>query len=82
MRHFRLTLLFSLIAIFSSCGFDKDYTNKDVIENYQSRRKQIRELKSYYNSIVPKGKFVGIEFDGDNHLFRFEIYSISPLTKS
>ena len=81
MRNFSLILLFSLLAILFSCGFDKDYTNKDVIENYKSRRKQIRELKSYYNSIVPKDKFVGIEFDGDNHLFRFEIYSISPVTK-
>ena len=39
------------------------------------------ELKSFYSSIVPSNKFVEIEFDDNDHLFRFGIYSLDSTTK-
>lgn len=55
--------------------------NKDVIDNFQKKGKQIIELSEYYKSIVPNNKFVEIEFDDDNTLFRFGVYSIDTGTK-
>jgi hypothetical protein len=64
-----------------SCKSEKHYTNVDVIENYQTKESKIAELKEYYASIVPKNKFVEIEFDADDHLLRFGIFSIDTVTK-
>ena len=71
---------FLLLTVLFSCN-EREYTNKDVIDNYEKKQKEITELKNYYNSIVPKNKFVEIEFDGNNHLFRLGIYSIDTVTK-
>jgi hypothetical protein len=69
------------MATWQSCKSKKYYTNKDVVENYQSRESKILELKQYYNSIVPKNKFVEIEFDGNKQLSLLSIYSIDTVTK-
>jgi len=75
----RWTFFLLLITLFS-CN-ERVYTNKEVIINYEKKQREIAELKNYFNSIVPKNKFVEIEFDGNNHLFRLGIYSIDTSTK-
>jgi hypothetical protein len=75
------SFLFFLTLTLFSCAPEKDYLNKNVIENYQKKQQKISELKSYYSSIVPKDKFVEIEFEGDDHLFRLGVYSIDSVTK-
>lgn len=82
MPKFITSIFPSLIIFFCSCKEEKYYVNKDVVENYQQRERQIIELSKYYNSIVPKNKFVEIEFDDDNTLFRFGVYSIDTTTKN
>lgn len=57
--------------------FDKDYTPKELVENFNRKKKEIYTLKHYYNAIVPKNKAVEIEFDGSNELSRFGIYTIN-----
>ena len=39
------------------------YTKKDLIENYESKQKEIIELKTYFESILPEEKEVTIEFE-------------------
>ncbi|HEU4717150.1 MAG TPA: hypothetical protein VFU15_04935, partial [Bacteroidia bacterium] len=43
----------------------RTYTKKDLIANYQLKSKEINEVKTYINSIVPAGKKVFIEFEGN-----------------
>jgi hypothetical protein len=78
-RNIILFLITSLTLV--SCKPDKEYKNTDVIDNYNKEQSQIIELKRFYNSIVPSNKFVEIEFDDNNHLFRFGIYSLDMKTK-
>jgi len=54
-------------------GFEKDYSVTDLKNNFNEKKKEIYELKKYFNEIVPKNRFVEIEFDNDNTLFRFGI---------
>jgi len=60
-------------------GFDKDYSVTELIENFKKNKTEIYELKRYFNEIVPKNRFVEIEFDNDNTLTRF---GIKPLDKT
>ncbi len=64
-----------------SCKLEKEYSNKDVIDNYNSYKDQIAELKTFFNSVVPRNKFVEIEFEGDTRLFRLGIYNVDTITK-
>jgi hypothetical protein len=44
-----------------------------LIDNYNSKAKQIQEVKDYINSIVPANKIVDIEFEGANNLSIFHL---------
>lgn len=61
------SLLFS-----SFCG-GKSYDKQDLIDNYELRSKQIKQVKEYINSVVPPGQRVDIEFDGANKLSIFHL---------
>ena len=65
-----------LIIIAAFGGFDKDYSVSDLKENFEKNKTEILELKRYFNEIVPKNRFVDIEFKDDMTLGRF---GISPL---
>jgi hypothetical protein len=60
--------------------FDTFHTKQELIDNYNKRQTQILELKSYFNSIVPKDKQVEIEFESDSKLFRFGVSPIDTKT--
>lgn len=64
------------MIIYAFGGFDKDYSVTDLKENFEESKIEIYELKSYFNKIVPKDKFVEIEFEDDNTLSRFGISSL------
>ena len=57
-------------------GFDKDYSVSDLKENFEKNKTEIYELKQYFNEIVPKNRFVEIEFKDDNRLERFGIRAL------
>jgi hypothetical protein len=63
-----------LISAFG--GFDKDYSITDLKENFEKNKTGIYELKSYYNEIAPKNRFVDIEFKNDNTILRFGIKAL------
>lgn len=66
-----------LICFLYICGaFQKDYTPKELIESFNKKQHEIYDLKKYYNIIVPRNKFVEIEFENDKELARF---GITPL---
>lgn len=54
------------IMLFAALGaFDRDYTIFDLKRHYEEHKTEIYELKSYFNEIVPKNKFVEIEFSNE-----------------
>ena len=57
-------------------GFDKDYSVTDLKENFEDNKTEIYELKGFFNEIVPENRFVEIEFEDDNTLFRFGIKAL------
>lgn len=61
-------------------GYDKDYSVSDLKENFEKNKHEIYELKKYYNEIVPKNRFVEIEFDDDHTLARLGIESLDIAT--
>lgn len=69
------------VCIAFSGAFDRFHTKQELIDNYTKRQTQILELKSYFNSIVPKDKQVEIEFEGDSKLFRFGVSPIDTVTR-
>jgi len=70
-----------IMIIYAFGGFDKDYSVTDLKDNFENNKTKIYELKKYFNQIVPKDKFVEIEFEDDNTLSRFGI-SILDSTKT
>lgn len=71
---------FVILAVLSfSSVFDTSHTKQELIDNYTKRQVQILDLKSYFNSIVPKDKQIEIEFESDNQLFRFGVYPIDTM---
>ena len=65
-----------LIIIAAFGGFDKDYSVSDLKENFEKNKTEIHELKRYFNEIVPKNRFVDIEFKDDMTLGRFGISAL------
>lgn len=61
-------------------GFDKDYSITDLKDNFKKKETEIVELKKYFNAIVPKNRFVEIEFENDNTLSRFGIEVLDSTT--
>ena len=69
-----------LVSMAFSPAFDTLRSRQELIDNYTKRQTQILELKSYFNSIVPKDKQVEIEFESDTKLFRLGVYKIDTAT--
>ena len=66
----------TLMVVSAFGGFDKDYSVTDLKENFEKNKTEIYELKRYFNEIVPKNRFVEIEFDNDITLGRFGIKAL------
>ena len=66
MKRVGLMIILALICeiVFTSCGSDNLPNKKDLINNYEAREREILELKSFFNSIVPDDYSVYIEFKG------------------
>lgn len=65
------------IMLFARFGlFDKDYSVTELKESFEKNKSEIYELKRYFSEIVPKNRFVEIEFKDDATLGRF---GITPL---
>ncbi len=63
-----------IIMIVSALGgFDKDYSLSELKENFENKKTEIYEVKSYINKIVPSNNLVHIEFDDNNTLGIFHI---------
>lgn len=62
-----------LMLGYVSGAFDKSYTPEELIKIYNDRKTDIDEVRHYFNKIVPKGKFVEIEFKDDRTLFRMGV---------
>ena len=49
------------------------YSKQDLIENYELRKSEITEVKSFIDSKVPAGRYINIEFDnGDLGIFHIQ----------
>jgi hypothetical protein len=64
------------ITIFYAFAPDKDYSITDLKNNFEKNKTEIYALKKYFNEIVPKNRFVEIEFEDDNTLGRFGIRTL------
>lgn len=77
---FGIFILFAIVwfvSLISAFGvFDKVYTPDDLKASFEDKKVEIYELKHYFNKIVPKNRFVEIEFSGDKQLFRFGIKAL------
>ncbi|MFA7301960.1 MAG: hypothetical protein WC069_06640 [Candidatus Shapirobacteria bacterium] len=66
-----------IVSIFVAMGaFDRDYSVSDLKDNFNKKKPEIYELKKYFNEIVPKNRFVEIEFKNDNTLTRLGIKAL------
>lgn len=64
--------MFFAVSAFSF-GDGKFYTKQDLINHYKAKTREIQEVKRYINTIVPSGKEVDIEFEGDDKLAIFHV---------
>ncbi len=62
----------TIYVIFIFSQFDSS-SYKDLTENYELKSKEIFELKTFINSIVPSNKSVDIEFEDNNTLGIFHV---------
>ena len=62
--------------------FDKFCTKEDLIDNYKKRSAEIAEVKSYINKIVPPGKRLDIEFEGNSTIKMFHISGQKDRTRN
>lgn len=70
---FTLYIIGSIIyVIYIFAQFDSS-SYKDLTENYEQKSKEIFELKTFINSVVPANKSVDIEFDDNNTLGIFHV---------
>jgi len=66
-----------IVVIFYAMGaFDSDYSVSELKESFNDKKSEIYELKKYFNTIVPAGKHVEIEFEDDDTLGRFGFSSL------
>lgn len=72
----------TLMIVSAFGGFDKDYTVTDLKENFEKNKTEIYELKRYFNEIVPKNRYVEIEFEDDNTLGRFGISQLDSTAEN
>jgi hypothetical protein len=83
-----LVLCGTMFVLFIGCilivgsafgGFDKDYSLSELTDNFEENKTEIYELKRYFNEIVPKNRFVLIEFENDNTLARLEVEALDSV---
>jgi hypothetical protein len=68
------------IMLINSFGLlDRDYSLTELKQQFEKNKKEIYELRRYFIEIVPKKKFVEIEFKNENTLFRFGIKELDSL---
>jgi len=67
------------IVLFYNSGLLQSSSKQELIGNYNKKEKQILELKSYFNSIVPNGYTVYIEFESKRSI-DFSVYEIGKRT--
>jgi hypothetical protein len=60
--------------------FDKDYSVTELVDNFNKRQTEIYELKKYFNEIVPKDRFVDIEFENGHKLSSLKIQPLDTTT--
>lgn len=66
-----------IVVIFYAMGaFDSDYSVSELKESFNDKKSEIYELKKYFNTIVPAGRHVEIEFEDDDTLGRFGFSSL------
>jgi hypothetical protein len=74
---FGIYIVFNIVkVVFIFCAFglfDKDYSPNELKACFQKKETEIYELKHYFNKIVPKNRFVEIEFSNDHKLARLGI---------
>ena len=69
-----LTYVGWMVALSAALGaYDKVYTKADLIAHYEATTSQLQSLRTYINAIVPAGKSVFIEFDGQRALPIFHV---------
>ncbi|SMC60838.1 hypothetical protein [Pedobacter nyackensis] len=74
---FILIAIVWFVSLISAFGvFDKVYSPDDLKASFQEKKTEIYELKHYFNKIVPKNRFVEIEFSSDHELARFGIKAL------
>jgi hypothetical protein len=69
---------YGIVSFLTSGLFDSS-SKQELIDNYKKNEKQILELKSFFNSIVPNGYTVYIEFNGKKNIDLF-VYEIGKKT--
>lgn len=70
-----------VISLYAFGAFDKDYSLTELKSNFEKHRKEIYELRTFFEEIVPEDKLVEIEFKNNQTLSRFGIYERDSLYK-
>ena len=78
---FIITVGYIFTIIYAMGFFDKDYSVPDLKDNFEKNKIEMYELKKFFNEIVPKNRFVMIEYTDNHTLLRFGIYNLNS-TKS
>jgi len=67
-------IVYVIYLFYALNSFDgKNYTPEELVKSFNEKRKEIYEVKSYFNHIVPKYKVVAIEFTNDDEIGRLDI---------
>ncbi|MGV3538367.1 MAG: hypothetical protein ACO1OQ_01060 [Rufibacter sp.] len=61
-----LYIIVTLFFLFG--GFSGSSSKEELVENYHEKSREIEELHAYFNSIVPEGYTVYIEFQDDSSI--------------
>ncbi|MDB5124193.1 MAG: hypothetical protein JWP94_2322 [Mucilaginibacter sp.] len=68
-------IAWGIIVTYAFGGFDKTYNIDELVANYNKKSKEIKDVREYFNSIMPKHKKVDIEFEDIGKISRLEIES-------
>jgi hypothetical protein len=63
--------IYSKLAI--SGVFEKSYTMKNAIDNYNKKEQEINDLISYFNTLIPSGKAISFGLGENNSRFNIGI---------
>jgi hypothetical protein len=66
-------LIVSFVVILIAFGMFDSSSYEELVENYQSKEREIVAIKQYVQSITPPGKSVHIEFESDDKLGIFHV---------